>query len=386
MIDDKCSAVLHLLFQVAKENNALDDIFVVGGAVRNWVLKKPVKDIDLVLDSTRLGKDADWFALCVQSAIKGPTNLTTNQYGVAILTISGNWRVNGIDLRGEVIEIATARKESYGGPEGKGYKPHMVSPATVVEDLYRREFTFNTLMWRLRDLENGPTDAPVLDMTERGKGDLLLGRIQTPMDPDKTFSDDPTRMLRAVKFASRYGFTIADEVRESIRRNAPKLLNMPWDAVRKILVHDLIEGENAEGSLTLLLELGLAPVLGEFMEKEKGFATAVSRSIQDKPANVLISIHNLGWPVVSPIAFMSAIDRARFRAHIESHPSTAPRLLTAFKTPPIDQMKLFTTFSIPEKSRKIVSQIARRIILDQPFLSDEAIEQEVAAKLATEFT
>jgi len=215
-------ALMRFLSAVARHAGVADHVYIVGGAVRNFVLGEPIKDIDVAIDSVGAGHDSEWFARRVATEIPTSTNLTTNQYGVAILTIKGDWLLEGHPMRGEVMEIANARAESYGAG-GQGYKPTDVRPATIEEDVYRREFTFNTLLWRLSDLADGPDGAPIIDITGRGLRDLEQRRIWTPSPADQTFSDDPTRMLRAVKFALRYGFEIPPEVVESIRRNAGTL-------------------------------------------------------------------------------------------------------------------------------------------------------------------
>jgi len=237
-------ALMKFLSGVAKRLGVGEHTYVVGGAVRNWVIGEPIKDLDVVIDPVALRRsDASaWFAKEVQKAIPVHTNLTTNSYGVAILTVKGDWDLNGENLNGEVIEIANARKESYGGEEGKGYKPHTVEPATVEEDVYRREFTFNSLMWRLYDLAKGPDKAEILDLTGCGLKDLQDRTMRCPSDPDKTFSDDPTRMLRAVRFMVKYGFKLDPETEAAIRRNAPKLKNVPPNAIFSILVKTMEGG------------------------------------------------------------------------------------------------------------------------------------------------
>jgi poly(A) polymerase len=238
----KITALMKFLSLAAKRLGVGEHVYVVGGAVRNHLLGLAPKDIDVVVDSVALGgkKDSEWFARQLARLIPAQTNLTTNQYGVAILTVSGPWTIDGHDLKGEVIEIANARKESYGGPEGKGYKPHMVEPATIEEDLLRRDFTVNTLLWRLEDLEQGPQKAKVLDLLGKGVSDLQDKRLVTPVDPDITFSDDPTRMIRAVRFCVKHGFELPEDISASIRKNAHKLTNAPWNAIF-VLVGDLLE-------------------------------------------------------------------------------------------------------------------------------------------------
>ena len=119
-------ALMKFLSGVATRLGVSRHVYVVGGAVRNFVLdptgrKYPVKDIDIVIDSVALkGKDSDWFAKELSRAIPVETSHVTNNYGVAILTIKGDWEVGGVNLKGEDIEIANARSESYGGAEARG--------------------------------------------------------------------------------------------------------------------------------------------------------------------------------------------------------------------------------------------------------------------------
>lgn len=235
-------ALMKYLSRQTKRLGVAEHTYVVGGAVRNWLLEKPIKDIDVVFDSIGAGKkrDSNWLAAQLDRSIPTQTHVTTNQYGVAILTVKGSWDLDGHDMKGEVIEIANARKESYGGESGKGYKPSEVEPATIEEDALRRDFTFNTLMWRLLDLEHGPDRAEILDMLGTGKRHLDEGILQTPLDPDKTFSDDPTRMIRAIRFCVKYGFKIPPDMEASIRKNAPKLKRVPWNSVHTLL-QDLLE-------------------------------------------------------------------------------------------------------------------------------------------------
>ena len=107
-------ALMKFLSDVAIKAGVSKHVYVVGGAVRNFVIGQPVKDVDVVIDSVAAGKDSAWFAKVVQKAIPVPTSLVTNQYGVAILTVKGEWDVDGANLQGEVLEIANARRNPMG--------------------------------------------------------------------------------------------------------------------------------------------------------------------------------------------------------------------------------------------------------------------------------
>jgi tRNA nucleotidyltransferase/poly(A) polymerase len=383
-------ALMKFLSGVARGLGVAEHVYVVGGAVRNFILDQPIKDIDVVFDSVSVGKgrDSDWFAKEVAKAIPVRTNVTTNQYGVAILTVSDSWELDGYEMKGEVIEIANARKESYGKGEGpgKGYKPDTVEPATIEEDLVRREFTFNTLLWRLADLEHGPDKAEVLDMLGSGKADLESRTMRTPVDPDKTFSDDPTRMLRAIKFVAKYGFKIPSDMLASIQKNAPKLKNMPWNAVWTILVGDILEGPSPRKSVKLLHDLGLGHVIKEMFHETPDFASAVSRKLPDKEIHLILDLVDLGWAVKTPVSFLVRGDQMRLREILLENASEGgfdKDFVAALTKPPIDQPRLFDLFQIPPKERQAVSQIARNLLLRSPLLArtpkrlEEAVEEEL---------
>ena len=142
----------------------------------------------------------------------------------------------GHSFAGEVIEIANSRKESYGG----GHKPEHVEPASIEEDMYRREFTFNTLMWRLSEVANGVDKAEIIDLTGCGMRDLQNMQMVCPSNPDKTFSDDPTRMVRAVKFLVKYGFSIPPQTRKAIERNARHMNKIPSSALSALLLSSVL--------------------------------------------------------------------------------------------------------------------------------------------------
>jgi tRNA nucleotidyltransferase/poly(A) polymerase len=395
---DKITALLKLLSKETRQLGVAERVFVVGGAVRNHILGAPIKDLDLVIDSVALGKndfgqprDSAWFARLLQGFMPARTNLVTNNYGVAILTITESCVLEGHELKGEILEIANARRESYGGDEGKGYKPHLVEPATILEDLQRRDFTINTLLWRLADLGSGPQDAPVLDLLGSGLRDLEARVLRTPLDPDRTFSDDPTRMLRAIKFQIRHGLEISSDTAESIRRNAAKLADMPWDAVRKILVEDLLQGPDPRQIFQSLYELGLNRVVTGLMKSIQGFQRGVSRPFADMDVRLALLAIDSGWPLSpSPVSFYSPEQTTLLRMTLE-HPEVRQardrtwdpdRLWAAIKQPQIDQPQLFARHGLVGADRQRVLVKARELLLLHPSLSDDPVTLEAAVNLA----
>jgi tRNA nucleotidyltransferase/poly(A) polymerase len=368
-----------------------EHVYVVGGAVRNFILGVPIKDIDVVVDSVALGgrKNSEWFAQQVARAIPTRTSLTTNQYGVAILTVSGSWVLDGENLEGEVIEIANARKESYTGGKGKGkgYKPTDVQPATIEEDVFRREFTFNALLWRLLDLTDGPEKAEVIDLTGCGLRDLSEREMRCPRNPDIVFADDPTRQLRALKFALKYDFRIPPDLAVSIRRNAGKLRDMPWEAVATILVRDILDTPKAREALVMMKKLGLIDVLAEMIRDEKPFAAFMAGQMtQDKDVQLLLDLADLGLGNRA-VSFLSPDQQRRLReVTVAKSSEVSTAYLAALKQPPIDNLALIEEFSIPPKDRGILAVTARRIILERPELAHQThllneVVREVLAEI-----
>lgn len=375
--------LIQFLAAAAIHAQVSDHAYIVGGAVRNHLLGDPIKDIDVVIDSVGAGKDSEWFAQHLMRQIPVRSNLTTNNYGVAIVTISEPWELGCEQMKGVTIEIANARKESYGGAEGKGYKPHMVEPATILEDLVRREATCNTLLWRLSDLKDGIESAPVLDLLGKGLDHLRLKELHTPADPDKTFSDDPTRCLRFIKFALKYGFTIPDYIVESIQRNAKKIREMPWDAVRKILVDDLLFGARPVGAIGMLVALGLSDELYAMMIEHPGFAASVGRDLAAKGSvELAFRVHNVGWPVRTKISFLDEEQRDLL-LRLSHGLADLEAFVLKLHRPPIDQEALFQQHNIPPKERGRVVLFARDAMLANPSLAKEpeALQQVVSQAL-----
>ena len=171
--------------------------FVIGGYVRDYYLGRKCSDIDVVVVGSG-----------IEVAQALATELKTNvvvfkRFGTAML------HSDGLE-----IEFVGARKESY-SPDSR--KPH-VEDGTIEDDQRRRDFTINALAWSL----NKETFGELVDPFD-GMYDLEDCIIRTPCDPDITFSDDPLRMMRGIRFASQLGFELEDETFEAIRRNRKRI-------------------------------------------------------------------------------------------------------------------------------------------------------------------
>lgn len=173
--------------------------YAVGGVVRDMLLKRHSKDIDIVVVGSGI-------ELAQAVARKLSPKLKVNVYR--------NFGTAQFVWKDEMVEFVGARKESY---DRRSRKPR-VEDGTLEDDLSRRDFTINALAVAL----NGPEKGQIIDRFN-GLEDLSNKLIRTPLDPDITFSDDPLRMLRAVRFASQLRFQIVPETYDAIARNAYRL-------------------------------------------------------------------------------------------------------------------------------------------------------------------
>lgn len=374
-------ALMKWLSQQAQRLGVGEHVYVVGGAVRNWVLKQPIKDIDMMIDSVALkGKDSEWFSKELQKVIPAHANLVTNNYGVAILTIKGDWKIDGISMDGEVIEIANARKESYGGAAGKGYKPSDVVPATAEVDVARREFTFNTLMWRLAQLASGPDKAEIVDLTGCGLKDLKAGTMRCPSDPDKTFSDDPTRMLRALKFLQKYGFQPDADTRAAIKRNAGALKHAPVDAIAALLTNTLLADSSTVLSVLKEMDtLGLFDVVADMVRSNKTMNTRMQSWAAELPFSVYFGVLDTGLDVGERISFLRPEERTQLRVtlrHLSAPEANA--LVAALKQPgkALSDKQFVPNLSkeagrSPREVGELLTKAARALLLKEPSMLRE---------------
>jgi poly(A) polymerase len=174
------------------------EIYVVGGFVRDLLLEKQVQDIDILV----MG-DGVAFARLVAHDLGIETVVAYERFGTAMIPLAGG-----------KLEFVGARKETYAADSRK---PD-IAPGTLADDLQRRDFTVNALAVSL----NRPQFGLLLDPFG-GLADIAGQTLRTPMDPHRTFDDDPLRMLRAIRFAAQLGFTIADNVYAGIQAMSERL-------------------------------------------------------------------------------------------------------------------------------------------------------------------
>jgi tRNA nucleotidyltransferase/poly(A) polymerase len=290
-------------------------VYVVGGAVRNFVLNEPIKDVDVMVDSINSSLDSLGLAQALSQQIPS-SSVVENNYGVAIINVSSNssWSLEGHSFAGEVIEIANSRKESYG--EG-GYKPSDVEPATIQEDVYRREFTFNTLMWRLSEVANGVDKAQIIDITGCGLTDLQNRQMVCPSDPNKTFRDDPSRMIRAIKFLVKYGFEIPPQTRKAIKANAQWMKNIPSSALSALLLGSVLSNEAyIPKALSEMDSLGLLDNVRDRLLSEKPFRRTFENWSKSIGVVAMLDVMDMGLPFNTPLGRFSRKEQTTIRENV----------------------------------------------------------------------
>ena len=317
MTQEASVALMTWLSKLTQSLGVSKHVYVVGGAVRNFLIDQPIKDIDMVIDAIALGRnrDAQWLAEHVDRAIPTQTEIATSTLLVSTVFIKGPWVLDGHQMEGEAIDIATSRSEEYEqDDEGNylGHKPIRVSPVPIEEDMRRREFTFNTLLWRLHDLASGPDKAEIIDLTGCGVKDLESREMRCPSDPDQTFREDPTRIIRTIKFAFKYGFTLPTDVKAAARRQVGGLKRIPsqtWAALRDIA----LANPQYKKALLVMADLGVADVVREMIEENDAFASAIARYTTNRGIAFMFDLMDIGVPVDAQIAFLDGAEQARFR-------------------------------------------------------------------------
>ncbi|MDA7699046.1 CCA tRNA nucleotidyltransferase [Flavobacteriaceae bacterium] len=256
-----------MLQQTVAESNTLG--YVIGGFVRDHLLNRShKKDIDIVaLDS---GID---LAIAVQNKLKGAKAVQVfKTYGTAMV----HW--NNTDL-----EFVGARKESY----SKESRNPEVKPGTLEDDQNRRDFTINALAISLNKNDFGLLIDPF-----NGLKDLEEGVLRTPLDPDITYSDDPLRMLRAIRFATQLDFTIASDSYDSISRNAERIDIITKERIVEELNKILMTPKPSKGFILLEKTGLLQRILPELIDL-KGVEEIEGQKHKDNFYHTLEVVDNL---------------------------------------------------------------------------------------------
>ena len=256
--------IFGIISQTASENGVR--AFAIGGFVRDCFLGRPCKDIDVVVEGSGI-EIAEKVAAKVGSRLSVFKNFGTAMF----------------KYKGMEIEFVGARKESY---RRESRKP-IVEDGTLEDDQKRRDFTINALAFSLQ-----PEDFGALVDPFNGMEDMKAGLIRTPLDPDTTYSDDPLRMIRAIRFATQLSFQIVDESLESIKRNRDRLKILSRERISDEL-HKIMLSPKPSIGFRLLDQTGLLELIMPQLSNLKGVETQEGKGHKDNFAHTLQVLDNI---------------------------------------------------------------------------------------------
>ena len=245
------------------------DSYVVGGFVRDYIINKEIKkDIDILCIGSGIN-----FAINVQNSIDSTKKIKIyKRFGTAML----KWK-------DYTVEFVGARKESY----SEDTRKPEVKPGTFMDDMNRRDFTINTLAISLNKENYGE----LID-TFNGIGDINKGIIKTPTDSDKTFLDDPLRMLRAVRFSSQLKYKIERNTFESIKRNLNRIEILSGERISEELNKILMQDKPSNGFI-LLDKLNILKIILPELESLKGIEEVEGKAHKDNFYHTLEVVDNI---------------------------------------------------------------------------------------------
>jgi putative nucleotidyltransferase with HDIG domain len=336
------------------------ETYLVGGLVRDWILGRPCKDIDVVCIGSGIDlaeKFAEMWALKYQYK---PEVTIFKNFGTAMCK-AGEWEV----------EFVGARKESY---QRDSRKP-IVENGTLEDDQNRRDFTINALAISL----NAHNFGVVIDPFD-GLSDLKRKIIKTPLHPDITFSDDPLRMMRAVRFATQLKFDIHPDTFEAIIQNRERIKIVSQERITDEL-NKIIAAQMPSLGFKLLFYAQLLHIIFPEMVELQGAETMEGKGHKDNFFHTLQVLDNvcamsddlwLRWAAILHDIAKPATKRFdkrvgwTFHGHEEKGARMVPHIFRKFKLPMDAKMKFV---------QKLVRMHLRPIPLVREGITDSAIRR-----------
>ena len=351
----------HKIFSViaAASDELNQQSYVIGGFVRDLFLHRPSKDIDVVTIGS--GIDLAERVAAMEGGVK-----------VSVFKNFGTAQLKVPDGEGFLeLEFVGARKESY---RHDSRKP-TVEEGTLEDDQNRRDFTINALALSL----NKDTFGELLDPFG-GIRDMDDKLIRTPLDPDITYSDDPLRMMRAIRFATQLEFTIVPDSKDAITRNVKRIHIISKERVLDELMK-IIKSPKPSIGFWLLYETGLLQEILPEMVLLKGTETKSGRSHKDNFAHTLEVLDNVAQNSENPWLRWAAVfhDIAKpatkrwdddhgwtFHNHDYLGSRMLPRIFKRLKMPMGDQLKFV---------QKMVALHLRPQVLSESIVTDSAVRR-----------
>jgi len=248
-------------------NEIGQNAFVIGGYVRDQLLNRETKDIDIVA----IGSGID-FAKKTAKKLKSSTVKVFKSFGTAMIIVD--------DIE---VQFVGARKESY---RSNSRNPK-VETGTFEEDQKRRDFTINALAISLNSKDYGQLIDPF-----NGLNDLKNKILKTPLDPNLTFSDDPLRMMRAIRFSSQLNFKIEKETLNAISKNADRIKIVAQERITEELNKIILSNRPSSG-FKLLEETGLLKIIFPEFQLLKGIENINGKSHKDNFYHTLKVLDNI---------------------------------------------------------------------------------------------
>jgi poly(A) polymerase len=362
-VEIPCSDTELLLFERIAESAARMqlEVYVIGGFVRDKIIGRPTSDVDIVC----VGNAIDLANEVVAYYVPKPTVSFFKNFGTA------HFKIQDSDGQMLDVEFVGARRESY---RAASRKPE-VEPGTLEDDQNRRDFTINALAISLNRSNYGQMIDPF-----NGLRDLEQKRIHTPLEPLTTFSDDPLRMLRAIRFAAQLGFQIDAETFSAIVQDAERIRIISQERITEEINKIILTGKPSIG-FDLLYKSGLLKIIfpkmtdlsgAEYIDglghKDNFYHTLqvldnISAKTDDLWLRWAAILHDIGKP---PTKKFEQGHGWTFHGHEAVGGRMVPKIFDQLKLPMNEKMRFV---------RKLVELHLRPISLTKENITDSAIRR-----------